>query len=321
MVNNKEITVVVSNTFSPSEINRMQKECPDYVTFYATDENNPDMNLLTQADIIIGFFTPEAVSQCPRLQWLQLTVVGFEKYILPGITPRQATITNARGAFGQEVSEHMFAVLLSLLKKLEIYRDNQTKHVWHDEGMVRTLTNATVLIVGAGSIGTAFAQLCSALGAHCIGFRRHIPDDITPFEKVTTLDHLHEYVGQADVVASFLPYSEETTDLFNSDFFAAMKHGSYFLNGGRGNSVVLHDLASALIDHHLAGAGLDVFVHEPLSADSELWDVPHLIVTPHIAGNIRGDFHLYEAAEKTTDLACANLRAWFAHEPLTNLIR
>lgn len=314
--------IVATDTLSADQIKEMEEACPEGTAIRQTNERDPDMGLLRQADIAVGFFTPQAMHQCTGLKWLQLTVVGFEKYVEPGVIPAGAIVTNAHGAFGQEVSEHMFAVLLSLMKKLEIYRDNQSKHVWRDEGMVRTLDGARVVVVGAGDIGTHFARLCTAMGAHCVGFRRHVPDALPAgFEEILTMDGLAAAARSADVVASFLPYSPETTGLFDAGFFASMKVGSYFLNGGRGNSVVLDDLSDALESGHLAGAGLDVFDVEPLPADNRLWSVPTAVITPHIAGNIRGDFHLDAAAETTTRLVCGNLRRWFAGEPLTNVVR
>ncbi|MEE1324031.1 MAG: D-2-hydroxyacid dehydrogenase [Bifidobacteriaceae bacterium] len=314
--------IVTTDTLSGEQIKEMKEACPEGTVIRQTNETNPDMSLLRQADIVVGFFTPQAIHQCTGLKWLQLTVVGFEKYVEPGVIPADVVITNAHGAFGQEVSEFMFAVLLSLMKKLELYRDNQNKHVWHDEGMVRTLDGARVVVVGAGDIGTHFARLCTAMGAHCIGFRRHVPDVLPAgFEEILTMDSLDATIRSADVVASFLPYSPETTGLFDASFFASMKTGSYFLNGGRGNSVVLDDLSDTLEKGHLAGAGLDVFDVEPLPANNRLWSMPTAIITPHVAGNIRGDFHLKAAAETTTKLVCQNLRRWFAGKPLINVVR
>lgn len=131
-----------------------------------------------------------------------------------------------------------------------------------------------------------------------------------------TLEDLPGFLGQADVVASVLPGTPETTHLYDAGMFQAMKPGAFFINCGRGNAVVQEDLARALSEEHLAGAALDVTDPEPLPADSPLWDVPNLLITPHISG----DHHLPQTWDKAVAIAARNLKHYLAGEPLENLV-
>ena len=98
------------------------------------------------------------------------------------------------------------------------------------------------------------------------------------------MDALPERLAEADVVASFMPSTPETRGLANAEFFAAMKPGAFFANGGRGDLVVADDLVAALESGHLAGAAVDVTDPEPLPATSPLWGAPNMLITPHVSG-------------------------------------
>lgn len=267
--------------------------------------------------LIIGN-VPAATLHAPQqLEWLQTSSAGYDHYLVPGRLAAGTLLTNATGAYGQAVSEHMFASLLCLMKKLHRYRDNQGRATWHDEGRVNTLVGATVLIMGAGDIGTHFAQLVSAMGAQAVGVRRNVAVCPEPFARMVTMDQLFDELPQADVVASVLPSTEQTRLLADAHFFAAMKEGSYFVNDGRGDLVDSNALVEALSSGHLAGAALDVTNPEPLPVDHPLWREPNALVTPHVAGF----WHLQATTDNVVAIGLANLRHYLAGEPLENLVR
>ena len=126
------------------------------------------------------------------------------------------------------------------------------------------------------------------------------------------MDALPERLAEADVVASFMPSTPETRGLANAEFFAAMKPGSFFANGGRGDLVVADDLVAALESGHLAGAAVDVTDPEPLPETSPLWDAPNMLITPHVSGW----FHLEATLNNVVDIAAENLRHLQAGETL-----
>lgn len=270
-----------------------------------------DPEKLAEAEVILGNVQPELLGRCRNLKWLQLNSAGADAYCKPGILPERVQLTNSTGAYGQALSEHMLALLLAMMKKLYLYHDNQKAHQWKDEGTVTSLEDATV-VVGFGNIGRAFGRLCKLLGAHVIGIRRHrgaVPGEA---DEMGTLEDLPGILPRADVVASVLPGTPETTHLYDARMFAAMKPGAWFINCGRGNAMVQDDLRQALRNGHLSGAALDVTDPEPLPADDPLWDTPNLVITPHISG----DHHLARTWDNVVNIAATNLKHYLAGEPL-----
>jgi phosphoglycerate dehydrogenase-like enzyme len=277
---------------------------------------------VSQADVILGNVAPALIEASPRLQWIQLGSAGYEAYLAPGVLAPSTIVTNGTGAYGPAVAEHSFAMLLSLMKRLPAYRDDQRAHAWSDEGMVSTLAGARVLVLGAGDIGLCFARLCSAVGAACVGMRRHVSSNLTPeyakaFERVASMGDLSQELPKADVVASFLPSSAETRGLVSAGFLASMKPGAYLVNAGRGDLIDQTALRAALEEGRLAGAALDVTMPEPLPANDQLWDTPNLIITPHVAGF----WHLHSTLERVVSLATDNLGRFARGEGLRNLVR
>ena len=225
-------------------------------------------------------------------------------------------LASASGAYGQAVSEHMLAMLLSMMKRLPAYRDAQRAHEWVDLGSVTSLSGARVLVLGAGDIGTHFARLCASLGARVTGVRRRPSEPHAPFSAMGTFDELPELLPQADVVASVLPSAPGTRRLADATFFSAMRGGAFFVNAGRGDLVVAEDLVAALESGHLAGAALDVTDPEPLPADHPLWDAPGALVTPHVSGW----YHLPVTLDNIVGIAAENLARLERGEKPRNLV-
>ncbi len=189
---------------------------------------------VANADVILGNIDPDMLTACEHLQLLQLQTAGYDDYLAAGTVPADAKLSCSVGAYGQAVSEHMFAMVLSMMKRLPGYHDLQREHRWEDLGPVTSLKNANVLVLGAGDIGGHFATLCRNMGAHVRGIKRHPLVYPIVFEDMDSMDALPERLAEADIVASFMPSTPETRGLANAEFFAAMKPGAFFANGGRG---------------------------------------------------------------------------------------
>ena len=278
--------------------------------------------LVTPADIegvniIVGNVPAWTLSAPEELEWLQCSSAGYDHYLKPGVLAAHTKLCSAVGCYGHAVSEHMFAQLLCLMKKLHLYRDNQRAGVWEDEGQVTTLVGARVLVIGAGDIGAAFARLCTAFGAEVWGVRRRVGECAEPFSRMFALNQVWELLPQVDVVAAALPSSEETRGLADARFFAAMKPTAFFVNAGRGDFVVTDDLVTALNAGEIAGAALDVFDPEPLPEGHALWSCENALITPHVAGF----WHLPDTTHAVVALCRRNLVAYLAGEPLENLVR
>ncbi len=266
------------------------------------------------AEIIIGNPPLAKLPLAKKLRWLQLNSAGSDAYAAPGVLGAGVKLTNATGAYGLALSEHLLAQLLAMMKKLYPYYEHQQRGEWSDEGTVTSIEGATALIIGFGDIGRAFGKRLKALGAHVIGIRRR-PGAVPPeADEMGTMEELETLLCRADIVASSLPEMPSTHHLYDARLFGAMKKGAYFLNIGRGTAVVQADLMEAVKSGHLAGAALDVTEPEPLPKDSPLWHTRGIYITPHISGN----YHLPATHDKIIGIAAENLRAFQAGEPLRN---
>lgn len=268
----------------------------------------------TGVDIVIGCVGPEFLVKCPHLKWCQTWSAGLDPYLAPGRFPAGAMLTSAVGAYGQSVSEIMLSSLLSVMKRLPTYRDNQSAHRWADAGKVKTLRGATVLLLGTGDIGGHLTLLCKALGAHTIGLNRHPEKPVEGMDELYHISQLDELLPQADVVAMSLPGTAETVHIMDERRLGLMKPSAILLNAGRGNAVDCLALANALRSGKLWGAALDVTEPEPLPPDHPLWDCESLVLTPHVAGGDR----LPCVLPNIVEIAIENLGRYHRGEPLRN---
>lgn len=301
-------------------MNREQREkleagMPDAVYTYE-EIQSVAQEQVREADIILGNVPASMIQQSGKLKWLHLNSAGFDPYADPGILHEDTILTTSSGAYGQAVSEHMFAMLLAMQKKLHLYRDDQRAQEWTDEGEVSSMTDFTVVIFGAGDIGGKFAKLAQAFGAYVIGVKRSPGPCPDSMDELHTMEDMEKLLPLADAVVSFLPSTEETKGIFDKQVFDRMKQGIFFVNGGRGNTVCTEDLCDVLESGHLAGAALDVTDPEPLPKGHRLWSLKNAWVTPHISGY----YHLPQTQRNVAALAAENLRRYGAGEKLRNVV-
>lgn len=268
------------------------------------------------AQVILGNVPAAMLHGSPALEWLQTNSAGVEPYIRPGALAGDTLLTNATGAYGLAIAEHMLGMLLELFKKLELYRDAQKSGAWQSQGAVKAVYGSTVLVLGMGDIGGEFAARCKALGAKVIGVRRSPRPCPEYADEVHLLEDLDSLLPQADVVAITLPGTDATRGLMSRERLAKMKEGAVLLNVGRGFIVDTEALCDALERGHLSGAGVDVTDPEPLPPTHRLWNIPTAVVTPHISGF----YHLRETHERIVGIFLENLRHFQAGEPLRNLV-
>ena len=268
------------------------------------------------AQVILGNVPAAMLHGSPALEWLQTNSAGVEPYIRPGVLAGDTLLTNATGAYGLAIAEHMLGMLLELFKKLELYRDAQKSGAWQSQGAVKAVYGSTVLVLGMGDIGGEFAARCKALGAKVIGVRRSPRPCPEYADEVHLLEDLDSLLPHADVVAVTLPGTDATRGLMSRERLAKMKEGAVLLNVGRGFIVDTEALCDALERGHLSGAGVDVTDPEPLPPTHRLWNIPTAVVTPHLSGF----YHLRETHERIVGIFLENLRHFQAGEPLRNLV-
>lgn len=263
---------------------------------------------------IIGNVPPEECSQCPRLGWLQTWSAGVDKYQRPDVLQPGSMLTNASGAYGQSVSEHMFAMMWALMKNLHVYAGNQANADWTDAGRALSPSGMTALVIGTGDIGSHFARLCKSVGMEIIGVRRNPSVEAEGIDHTIGFESLEQASPYADVVAMSVPSTPATHHLLNADRLALLKPEALVLNAGRGDAIDSEALAAALAGNELRGAGLDVTEPEPLPADSPLWHEPRCLITPHVAGGN----HLEVTERRIIAIALGNVRCYANGQSLDN---
>lgn len=310
---NLEILVLIPAGQKHKEL--LESAAPGAHFEYATPAS-VDAQAVQAADIIIGNPPAELVRGSQKLRWMQLNSAGADAYLPQGVLPAGTLLTNATGAYGLAISEHMMGMTLSLYKKLYLYRDNQRSGIWKDEGKVPSIYGSTVLIVGLGDIGGEYARRMRAFGAYVIGVRRKDTQKPDYADELHLTEELDTLLPRADIVALCLPGTAQTKGLMDERRLHLMKQGSILINIGRGSAVDTNALYDALDTGHLAGAAIDVTDPEPLPQGHKLWSVKNLIITPHVSGG----FHLQETFERIVHIAARNLKHFLDGETLENQV-
>ena len=269
-----------------------------------------------EANVIFGNPAPAMIGASANLELLQLESAGADPYMPKGVLDEKTVVTNATGAYSQSVAEHAFAMTLALQKNLHLYRDNQRNALWQDRGPVVSMSNATVVVVGMGDIGGYYARMCKALGAYVIGVRRRPAPCPDYADEVGLQADLLKILPRADVVLSVLPGTPATTHIYTDECFDVMKPTAIFLNNGRGSAVASDVIYRAVTEHKIAAAAIDVTEQEPLPADSPLWGVENLFITPHVSGGL----HLAETFERIVAIGAHNLKAWHEGTEYKNVV-
>ena len=268
---------------------------------------------MEKADVILGCVPPDMLQYCRGLKFLQLDSAGVKPYI-GGVLPEGAALACATGAYGLAISECMLTGMLMLQKKMIPYMDNQKKHLWKKEGMVKSVAASTVLCVGMGDIGREFLKRCKALGAYTIGVKRTGGTRPEWLDELYTIEEVDQLLPRADVLALILPETSKTYHMFDAERLSRLRADAIVLNTGRGNTVDNLALAKMLTEGRLAGACLDVFDPEPLPEDHPLWETPNTIITPHVTGG----FTLQYTLDQIADISAENFRRFCDRQPLVN---
>jgi phosphoglycerate dehydrogenase-like enzyme len=246
----------------------------------------------------------DALTRFPRLRVVQLLSAGYETW--PPLIPSGVVLCNGRGIHGASTAELAVGGLISLLRRLPDFHDQQRAGLWqrHDTD---SLDGKRVLVLGAGDIGGRVAAAVTALGAEATVVAR------TAREGVRALDELDDLLPDHDVVLVALPYSEQTHGLVGRDFLSRMPAGACLVNVARG-AIVDTDALLAELGHGRLRAFLDVTDPEPLPQDHPLWRAPNVLITPHVGGGTRG----WE--RRAVQLVHDQVRRYLAGEPLRNVV-
>lgn len=330
--------VLITAPIEEDWLQRLRSLWPDlqFVSRAARRKETVSDELWREADILyMSFATALPTSeQAPRLRWVQLYSAGADAVSLhPLFQGSPVTFTTTSGIHAIPIAEYTFTMVLAWFHKLPNLLDLQKRGQWPQTTerpallMPKELSEQTIGIVGYGSIGRQVARLASAFGMRILAMQRGTNHRDTGYQIATvgdlegilpdsyfTPDQLHTMLTECDVVVITVPLTPATQGMFDEAAFQVMKPTAFLVNTARGEVCNESDLIRALEEKQIAGAALDVFQHEPLQSNSQLWHLPNVFITPHISGLTP------RYSERAVALFAENLRRYLAHQPLFNVV-
>lgn len=273
---------------------------------------------IVDADAVYGWPNLEQFQAAQHLKWIQVPSAGVEMLCsIPEIVESDILITNSRGAHARVIAEHTFAMLLAFTRGLHRFEQDKAARRWSRDAAipdVLEIAGWTIGIVGYGQIGQQVARRAIGFEMNVLAVDREPKPDAPHDVQVWGIDRLPELFEQSDAVVIAAPFTPESRHMINADLLNRMKPTAYLLVQSRGGILDEPALVGVLKKGKIAAAGLDVYEDEPLGADSVLWDIPNLIMTPHLAGAS------IEKDRRCVEILRENLGRFQRGEPLTNLV-
>lgn len=242
---------------------------------------------IVDADVVLGFVTRPMYRAAKKLRWVHAIASGVDSFLHDEFRVGDVILTSEKGLVGEHLADHAFGLLLMLTRQLATTL-RLGPDAWNHRPAIRAdeieLTGSTMGIFGFGGTGRAVARRAVAFGMHCIALDRDPVPGSPEVDAVLRPDAFDDLLAGSDVVAICCPLTSETRGKFDARAFAAMKSTAILVNVTRGEVMVEDDLVHALESGAIRGAALDVAPTEPLSAESRLWELPQVVMTPHTAG-------------------------------------
>jgi phosphoglycerate dehydrogenase-like enzyme len=319
--------LVVSNfTFAPDDQRRMETALgPGALALVqgGRDALREALVAHPEADVVASFFPPaDLLAIAPNLNWIALPSAGADHAIRAGIVqPGGPVVTTASGIHAVPIGEFVLSLMLMWVRHWPQIIDYQRAGTWPDSAgreqlHGRELDGATLGVIGLGSIGRHIARLGRAFGMRIVATRRSASAGTSDpdVDMIVPPDRLGDLLAAADFVVVSVPATEQTRHLIGANELREMRHDAFLINISRGSAIDEAALIAALTNGVIGGVGLDVFETEPLPAESPLWQLPNVIISPHVAGNTD------QYSRRFTDLFLENLARYRAGEPLRNVV-
>jgi phosphoglycerate dehydrogenase-like enzyme len=285
---------------------------PDLDVAAGFDDATLDRHL-DSADAIIAFKLPlDRLVRAKRLRWIQLTSAGAEQLLEARDRLGAVVVTNTRGIHADLMADYALGVLVMLQWDFPRMLRDQQARTWNQR-LAMPLAGKTLGVVGTGAIGGEIVRRAAVFGMDVLAIRR-TPGAVDGAGEVLTADRLREALPRCDFVVLVVPVTAATRSMIGDAELRAMKREGFLVNIARGSVVDERALIAALREGVIAGAALDVFDEEPLPADSPLWTLPNVILTPHVAGE-PADY-----ARRVADVFLDNIARWRRDEPLRNVV-
>ena len=272
---------------------------------------------LFRADVFCGHCKApidwEGVVAQGRLRWIQSSAAGMDHCLVPSVIESDVVVTSASGVLADQVAEHTIALIAGWCRSLPVFFRAQQEREFVRRP-TRDLTRSTVGIVGFGGVGRRLAQLLTPFKTRILATDMFPVDKPECVDALWPADRLGDLLAESDFVVLALPLNETTRAMIDRAALAGMKPEAVLVNVARGPLVVEADLVEALRSKRIAGAVVDVTDPEPLPPESGLWELPNVIITPHVAGQSA------RRIDNMTGLFCENLRRWLTGRPLVNYL-
>ena len=329
------IEILITVPLSEQHLSQIKNESPGISIRHSVVRKTGDIpdEVWKKTEVLYTSRVVPEPEQAPNLRWIQFNLAGIDHAIQAPITRKAGVIvTTLSGAASTQVAEHVLMMLLSLGHHLQEMISSQRRAEWPKDRWERflpiELRENTVGIVGYGSIGRQVARLLADFGAQVLATKRDVlhPEDdgFTPegfgdpraefVHRIYPPQALGSMIKVCDFVVVTVPLTPASKGMLNADTLGLMKPTAFLVDVSRGGIVDHNALITALKDHRIAGAALDVFPEEPLPESSPLWKLPNVILTPHISGNTSK----YEA--RAVVLFIENLQRYLAGQPLYNQV-
>lgn len=278
------------------------------------------------AEIYLGYgLSPELLAAgteppAGRLRWVHSAAAGVGGSLFPEMRRSPVILTNSAGIHAPPMAETVLAMILHFARGLDFAVRAQAERRWDKEPFerketpVREIAGATLGIVGLGGIGCEVAQRAAALGMRVLATRRRPAPAPPGIELLSGENALECLLAASDFLVLTLPETDATRGLIGREELGRLPGGATLINVARGNIVDQEALIEALRSGHLRGAALDVFAREPLPADSPLWELPNVLITPHVSATSRGFWR------RETNLILENFRRYLSGKPLRNVV-
>ena len=272
--------------------------------------------ILAETEIITGFRLPEGLfRRAPNLKWYQAMTAGIDWFVEDDLFNSRVVITTVGGIHTTVIPEFVMAQILTLAKQIPVLMDSKQKKQWY-RFLPMVLKGKTLGILGLGNIGKEVARLAKAFDMKVIASRRSTREEkrskyVDLLLPASAMPHI---LAESDFVLVALPSTPDTERIIGEKEINLMKPSAYLLNIARGSIIDQSALIRALETQIIAGAALDVFATEPLPADSKLWELPNVLISPHISGSMP------DYLERSIDILCKNLTRYLEGKRLINIV-
>lgn len=306
---------ILINTIVTAKHCQQIQSISDQVRIVQTQDHQQLLQEIIDTDIVFGGLNLSLFEKAQQLKWLQVLGAGVDGVLFPELVKSDVVLTSAKGIVGTHLADQTWALLLGLLRGIG---RSVRERTWENRMSIRhsawELSGRTLGIVGLGGTGIEVARRAQGFEMRTIAVD---PEDLEPpsfVKSVWPMGRFDDLLKESDVVSICAPLTQETERMFNYPAFQQMKQHALLINVTRGKIVDGSDLIRALNEGLIGGAGLDVTPEEPLPTDNPLWDMPNVIITPHVAGGspVRLD--------RTVELFCQSLELFMSNKPLLSVI-